>query len=607
MKRFFLFTLALCGCLKGTTAVPNIVSEYGLIPAPKEIEITQPHKMPLLDVKVHIEPNADLPPEGYTLVTNRRRATITAKDEQGAIWARQTLRQLIDEKGLVPYVKITDWPAFSIRAFMHDVGRNFLTIETLKQHLDILSQYKINVFHWHLTDYPAWRIESRAYPELNDPDAHRADRDQGKFYTYGEIKSVIAYARQKGIMVIPEIDMPGHSTYFNTVFGFQMNDPRGMKVLETLLDEFFGQISADDAPYIHIGSDEVHIDNQQEFMQWADSLVRAHDRIPMVWDPGLKPAEGTIRQVWSDRAARSAEHASGGPFVDSYMGYLNYYDPLEFVSRMYLHTPCGRDHGDETALGGILCLWNDVRVADKQNIIRHNGAWPGLLSFAERFWVGAENERNRATELMPDPDSPTGQALREFEKRMVIHRDKWLAKESFYWQPNAALRWQVSEPVATGTDPAGVRRHELFSGTINLDAFVNEKGLTAAAPCEVWAETVLTVPRDTVITAWVGFETPARSNRKSVGIGREGEWEAGGRVWVNGETVGPPQWKEPGKYAFHFDTWHKPEEEIPYTDEQFYWTRQPVSIALKAGDNTVVLCAPKVFEGQRWGFAFIPF
>ena len=123
----------------------------------------------------------------------------------------------------------------------------------------------------------------------------------------------------------------------------------------------------------------------------------------------------------------------------------------------------------------------------------------------------------------------------------------------------------------------------------------------------VWAELVIDVPRDTVLRAQVGFEAPSRSNRISDGIGRPGEWETGSDLWLNGVRIEPPVWKEPGAYRFHFNTWAKPEEELPYTDEQLFWTRQSVELPLKAGKNTLRLCSRKVFAGQHWIFAVIPY
>lgn len=602
MKRLFLLC-ALCAALGRTTAQP------ALIPSPQQIETTGRYKVPLLNVKVRIDTTLSLPAEGYILETYKKGVRITARDERGAVWARQTLRQLTDSRGLVPSVRIVDWPAFAWRGFMHDTGRNFIPVEELKRQLRLLSQYKINLFHWHLTDYPAWRIESRRFPQLNDPQYQRPGRDEGKFYTYGEIRDVIAYARKLGMLVVPEIDMPGHSAYFNAAFGFGMADPRGMRVLEEALSEFFAEIPVSEAPYIHIGSDEVHIPDPAGFMRWADSVVRAAGRTPMAWDPGLPASGGTIRQVWSEAPGYVARNRTqGGPIVDSYMGYLNNYDPISFTPRMLLHAPCDQAQGDSTALGGILCLWNDTKSPGLDGLMRNSGVWSGVLPFAERLWRGGATPEGTPANpnLFPAPSSPAGQTLTAFEKRMQAHKEGLLKEEPFYWWPNASLQWRVSEPAAFGTDTAGLKWHTLYGGAVDVDALLATLSLPKPDSGEVWAETVITVPHDTVILAQVGFEAPSRSNRISSGIGQQGAWEAEGEVWVNGTRIEPPVWQEPGAYAFRFNTWAKPEEELPYTAEQLFWTREPVKIQLKKGTNRILLRSRKLFPGQHWIFAFVP-
>ena len=121
------------------------------------------------------------------------------------------------------------------------------------------------------------------------------------------------------------------------------------------------------------------------------------------------------------------------------------------------------------------------------------------------------------------------------------------------------------------------------------------------------AQAVLTAERDMDIEAWIGFCTPARSNRNGYGIGKQGHWEGGGQCFVNGKEILPPtNWNEPEKYDYHFNTWGKPEEEEPFTDEQLYWMRQPAHIHLIKGKNLVEIHVPKTYKDLRWSFAFIP-
>ena len=169
-------------------------SAQNLIPAPKEIKYLSEEVVKLKTVKTKVLPTDGAPSEQYTLKIKGGKAVIIAQSKQAESWGMATLRQLTNKDGYVPEVEITDYPAFPIRGFMHDTGRNFREVELLKRDIDLMSAYKLNVFHWHLTDNPAWRIECKAYPQLNDAQYQTKGRDEGKFYTYDEIRDVIAYA-----------------------------------------------------------------------------------------------------------------------------------------------------------------------------------------------------------------------------------------------------------------------------------------------------------------------------------------------------------------------------------------------------------------------------
>jgi hypothetical protein len=492
---------------------------------------------------------------------------------------------------------------------MHDTGRNFREVELLKRDIDLMSAYKLNVFHWHLTDNPAWRIECKVYPQLNDAQYQTKGRDEGKFYTYDEIRDVIAYAKERGIMIIPEIDMPGHSKYFKTTFGFEMATEQGMAVLEKCLKEFFAEIPKEDCPYIHIGSDEVKVQDPKGFMRFCEGLVKEAGRTPIAWDPGLPPSEGTIGQIWY---ASIGETLKKEPYprkyIDSYMGYLNNSCPMINTSRYFLHHACTMNEANrDLAQGGILCLWNDVNVDDMTKLLPHNGMPEGLLAFAERFWVGGEGYDLQNEDLIPEPHNKGHQDLVEFEKRLAFHRDNMLEGYDVRWVANASQPWQVTIPAPKGTPVQQMQWTKAWGGVIDLHAICKVNGVTPQAEMEAWLKTEIYVPRDTVITAMVGFESPSRANRISNGIGKQGEWEANGRLIVNGIDIHPSkEWNEPEKYGYRYNTWHKPENEEPYTDEQLFWMREPAQVPLKAGWNTIMLYAPRLFAINNWVAAFIP-
>lgn len=566
-----------------------------LIPRPKEYLLKSDNRHEIKAISIDTITSFSSP-DVYAISINNGDVILSGNIH----WAKSTLTQLTDGNGTVPDVELRDWSAYPFRGFMHDTGRNFQTVEMLKETLDLMCFYKLNYFHWHLTDHPAWRIECRAFPQLNDPQYQRKGRDEGKFYTYDDIREVIAYAKEKGITVVPEIDMPGHSTYFKEAFGVSMDSEEGKAILETCLNEFFAEIPASSCPYFHTGSDEVWIAAPEEFMQWTEDLVRKNGRIPMVWDPGLPASEHAIRQIWNEAAGSNAAASDKpGKYVDSFIGYLNYYDPVMFTSRCFLHTAAAQPAPDTTkALGGILCLWNDVRVDNKENIALHNGMINGMMAYAERFWNGGSAGAVANENLPCGPDTPAGAALAQFESAMSLHRDRF-HKGKMRWVANSEIEWRVSidgQPAFTA-----------FGGAIDLDAFCKAHDISTGDTALAKAQTIIIAENDMDIQAWIGFDTPARSNRNGYGIGEQGLWEGQSRCLVNGEEVQPPiPWQEPGKYNYQFNTWGKAQEEEPFTDEQLYWMREPARIHLKKGENLIEILAPKTYQGLRWSFAFMP-
>lgn len=535
-------------------------------------------------------------PESFKLTITDRGVSIVGSDPAGVFYGVQTLRQLVRQKTgrlVVPAGEVADWPAFKVRGFMHDVGRNFQTIESLKQQIDVFAAYKINTFHWHLTDNPGWRIECAAYPQLNDPRHHT--RDFGSFYRYSEIRGLIAYAKKRHVKVIPELDMPGHSAYFDRAFGFGMGSEKGRAVLEVLIDEFCTQIPKEDCPVIHLGSDEVHIDKPDEFMQRMIGRLKFHGRQAMIWNPGLKAGSDTILQIWTETEAAKVMRETASPYVDSANGYLNNYDPLKVVHKYFTWQPCFKDEGDEQAMGGILCCWPDVRVEDKANIFRHNPVWPGLLAFSEAIWRGG-----------PSRVGDLG-AYAEFETRLAHHRDSFFQSMPFPFVKSAGLQWQG----AVGTTISDQRRIlGQLAGLPNAEevkrgGFLDFREFGSGA--FGMAQTYLFTPKAKKIRAWIGFESPARSNRQSGGIPSLGKWTAfGAEIWINGAKVEAPMWKKPNTRQHLKPTWSLPAAEDPYEDEEFYWTRDPAEIALKQGWNRVLVRVPKGYPEQRWTFAFVP-
>ena len=165
--------LVFSGFLKMGTAQ---VTTTAVIPEPKEFQQLGDERFELTGIETDTTTRFDHPDE-YRLTVKCGKATIAGNRH----WAECTLTQLVDENGYIANVEVHDWAAYPFRGFMHDTGRNYQPVSMLKETIDLMSFYKLNYFHWHLTDYPAWRIECRVYPQLTDRQIQRPGRDEGKF------------------------------------------------------------------------------------------------------------------------------------------------------------------------------------------------------------------------------------------------------------------------------------------------------------------------------------------------------------------------------------------------------------------------------------------
>lgn len=252
------------------------------------------------DINLMLDPTV-LPdkPEGYQLEVTSGKINIKANSSAGILNGVQTLRQIIKEKDgkyLVQRAEVTDYPAFSWRAFMLDEGRYFKGKEVVKDLLDEMAGLKMNVFHWHLTNDQGWRIEIKKYPKLTEIGAFRDSSEinhfgsdvydgkpHGGFYTQEDIKEIVDYATKRHITIVPEVSMPGHASaaiasypWLGTSgkqikvpgkFGvhydvLNVSDPRVMEFLDDVTNEV---IALFPSPVFHIGGDEV------KYNQWKES------------------------------------------------------------------------------------------------------------------------------------------------------------------------------------------------------------------------------------------------------------------------------------------------------------------------------------------------
>jgi hexosaminidase len=365
--------------------------------------------------------------ESYVLEVSDKQAFVNAATVVGALRGLETFLQLVtaDASGyIVPEVRINDSPRFPWRGLLIDVARHWQPVEAIKRNLDAMAAVKLNVLHWHLTEDQGFRIESKAFPRL-----HQMGSD-GNFYTQDEVREVIAYARDRGIRVVPEFDIPGHSTAWFVghpelatapgpyqierrygIFDPSMDPTR--EETYKFLDRFLGEMAAlfPDA-YMHIGGDEVtgkhwrlspHVqafmaknklaDNhalQAYFNQRISRIVQRHGKKMVGWDEILHPDLPRDIVVQSWRGPESlAEGARKG-----YQGILSngyYLDHLLPAAVHYLVDPLPEGSGlsaEEAArvLGGEACMW--AEYVGQENI--DSRIWPRMAAVAERFWSPRE-------------------------------------------------------------------------------------------------------------------------------------------------------------------------------------------------------------------------
>jgi hexosaminidase len=362
--------------------------------------------------------------ESYTLDITTAGAKLHAPNPLGTLHGLQTFLQLVSvtpDGFAAPAISIQDQPRFPWRGLMIDSSRHFIPIEVIKRNIDGLEAVKMNVFHWHLSDNQGFRVESHRFPKLQESGS------DGLYYGQEEIRDLIAYARDRGVRVVPEFDMPGHSTawfagYPELASGkgpYQVErkwgvfdpamDPTNEKTYK-FLNELIAEMSKlFPDQFFHIGGDEVNgkewdanpniqafmkaheIKNNQGlqtyFSQHVQDLVVKHGKTPVGWDEILVPgvAKTIVIQSWrgADSLAAAAKMGYRGILSNGY-----YIDLGWSAARHYAVDPMGGAAASltvqqkERILGGESTMWSEY--VDAENI--DSRIWPRNAAIAERFW-----------------------------------------------------------------------------------------------------------------------------------------------------------------------------------------------------------------------------
>ncbi|MFZ3277540.1 MAG: family 20 glycosylhydrolase [Candidatus Sulfotelmatobacter sp.] len=361
--------------------------------------------------------------ESYSLDISPSGARLHATTVVGAMHGLETLQQLIqtDATGyFLPAVSIQDTPRFRWRGLMIDCGRHFMPIEVIKRTLDGMAAVKLNVFHWHLSEDQGFRMESRAFPRLTELGS------DGLFYTQEQAREIVAYARDRGIRVVPEFDMPGHTSAwfvgypdlasapgpFHIEREFGVFDPVMDPTREStykFLDRFIAEMAAIFPDhFLHIGGDENNgiewkanpriqafmrehnlrdtAGLQNYFNQRLLKILEKHGKHMIGWDEILTPdlPKDVVVQSWRGFDSLAAGAKAGYSSILSAGYYLNL---MSTAATHYLVDPLPQANGltpEEQAriLGGEACMWNEQTTARDID----SRIWPRAAAIAERLW-----------------------------------------------------------------------------------------------------------------------------------------------------------------------------------------------------------------------------
>jgi len=364
--------------------------------------------------------------ESYTLDVSDAEARIKAATADGAIHGLATFAQLIQpgpDGFQVAGVHVEDRPRFPWRGLMLDVCRHWMPVDVIERNLEAMAAVKLNVLHWHLSEDQGFRVESKRYPRLHQLGSN------GDYYTQDQIRDIVAYARDLGIRVIPEFDVPGHSTAWFPGYPELASSPgpftvgdRGGSVMDPskestydFLDGFIGEMTQlFPDPYFHIGGDEVNprVWNQSEsiqafakahdlkdapaiqvyFNQRLLKIVQKYGKTMVGWDEILVPGLPTDAVIQSWRGQKSLSEAA----VKGYRGILSwgyYLDHLSPASFHYAVDPLG---GPDAAaltpeqasriMGGEACMWAELVGPETVD----SRVWPRTAAIAERLWSAAD-------------------------------------------------------------------------------------------------------------------------------------------------------------------------------------------------------------------------
>jgi len=377
------------------------------------------------NIELVIEDDSNIGDEGYQLSITTDGLTLRAHQPAGLFYGTQTLRQLFNthQNGAVslPALSITDSPRFIWRGAMLDVARHFFSVDDVKRYIDLISHYKMNRLHLHLTDDQGWRIEIKSWPKLTEIGAQtQVNGGGGGFYTQEQYKQIVDYARSRFVMIIPEIDTPGHTnaalaSYPELNVTEESPDPYegievgfsslsiNMAITYQFLEDVIRELAAiTPGPYIHIGGDEAKSTPEEDyklFIKRIQEIVYSHNKTPIGWAEigETELDERTIAQHWFGAAYQGAKeqgckvilspanktyldikYDETSPLGLDWVGHVNVKDSYDWEPGEYM------EKLEESDILGIEApIWTETLLTMKDIEFM---AFPRLAGLAELAW-----------------------------------------------------------------------------------------------------------------------------------------------------------------------------------------------------------------------------
>ena len=472
------------------------------------VEKTEPENG---DITLRLNPDGGYAEQAYAIDVTTDQVIIEAGAPVGIFYGVQTLRQMlpadIESEELVsgtawtiPCAQIADEPEYGLRSMMLDVTRHFFTVDQVKRQLDMLSQYKINTLHMHLSDDQGWRLEIKgemygeSLDKLRTIGAQTSCNTNGiraGQYTQEEFKEIVAYANERCIQIVPEFDMPSHAwaalvslSFLNSTedgrppangydntrpyegwdVGFNSLECRNEKTYE-FIDEVFRQVSEiSPSKYIHIGGDEAHVTSHDDyvyFMNRVTEIAKKYGKTPIGWqnyDTAVENPEGTVTQFWSTGNAKFEEGINYvvSPADHAYMD-MKYDSDCPYGLEWATHNPVDdsynwdpTDYGSKDQIVGVeTCLFTETIATDEALDYM---IYPRVLGHAEIGWTAKEDR-----------------SWDEYKTRLATHDARLelqgigYKRDAMIWYNPVNFRMPMDEGIGTTIDAASGP----YSGTMN--------------------------------------------------------------------------------------------------------------------------------------------